>query len=35
MEPASRDRIQAKVEWQFTTDDARVKLICLCPTLVE
>ena len=23
---ASRDRIQAKVDWQFTTNDARVKL---------
>ena len=23
---ASRDRIQAKVNWQFTTDDARVNL---------
>lgn len=23
---ASRDRHQAKVKWQFTTDDARIKL---------
>ena len=30
---ASRDRIQAKVNWQFTTDDARVKLKRLYPTL--
>ncbi len=32
---ASRDRIQAKVNWQFTTDDARVKLKRLYPTLDE
>ena len=32
---ASRDRIQAKVNWQFTTNDARVKLKRLCPTLDE
>ena len=32
---ASRDRIQAKVNWQFTTDDARVKLKRLYPTLYE
>ena len=30
---ASRDSIQAKVNWQFTTDDARVKLKRLNPTL--
>ncbi len=34
--PGSRrlagDRIQAKVDWQFTTDDARVKLKRLYPT---
>ena len=30
---ASRDSIQAKVNWQFTTDDARVKLKRLYPTL--
>ncbi len=30
---ASRDRIQAKVNWQFTTDDARVRLKRLYPTL--
>ena len=29
---AARDRIQAKVDWQFTTDDARVKLKRLYPT---
>ena len=29
---ASRDRLQAKVNWQFTTDDARVKLKRLYPT---
>ena len=29
----ARDRIQAKVDWQFTTDDARVKLKRLYPTL--
>ena len=29
---ASRDRIQAKVNWQFTTDDARVNLNRLYPT---
>ena len=32
---ASRDRIQAKVNWQFTTHDARVKLKRLYPTLDE
>ena len=32
---ASRDRIQAKVNWQFTTDDARVKLKRLYPTVDE
>ena len=32
---ASRDRIQAKVNWQFTTDNARVKLKRLYPTLDE
>ena len=31
----SRDRIQAKVNWQFTTHDARVKLKRLYPTLDE
>ena len=30
---ASRDSIQARVNWQFTTDDARVKLKRLYPTL--
>ena len=30
---ASRDRIHANVNWQFTTDDARVKLKRLYPTL--
>ena len=29
---ASRDRIQARVNWQFTTEDARVKLKRLYPT---
>ena len=29
----ARDRIEAKVNWQFTTDDARVKLHRLYPTL--
>ena len=28
-----RDRLEAKVNWQFTTDDARVKLKRLYPTL--
>ena len=32
---ASRDRIQAKVDWQFTTEDARVKLKRLYPTFDE
>ncbi len=32
---ASRDRIRAKVDWQFTTDDARVKLKHLYPTFNE
>ena len=32
---ASRDRIQAKVNWQFTTADARIKLERLYPTLDE
>ena len=32
---ASRDRIQAKVNCQFTTDDARVKRKRLYPTLDE
>ena len=32
---AARDRIQAKVNWQFTTDDARVKLKRLYPTFDE
>ena len=32
---ASRDRIQAKVNWQFTTDDARVNLKRPYPTLDE
>ena len=29
---AARDRIKAKVNWQFTTEDARVKLKRLYPT---
>ena len=32
---AARDRIQAKVNWQFTTDDARVKLKRLYPIFDE
>ena len=28
---AERDRLQAKVNWQFTTDDARTKLKRLYP----
>ena len=32
---AARDRIQSKVNWQFTTDDARVKLKRLYPTFYE
>ena len=32
---ASRDRIRAKVNWQFTTADARVKLLRLYRTLHE
>ena len=32
---ASRDRIQAKANWQFTTANARVKLHRLYPTLHE
>ena len=32
---ASRDRVQAKVNGQLTTDDARVKLKLLYPTLYE
>lgn len=30
---AQRDRLQAKVNWRFTTDDARIKLKRLYPTL--
>ena len=29
---AARDRIKAKVNWQFTTDDARIKLKRLYPS---
>ncbi len=29
---AARDRIRAKVDWQFTTDDARVRLKRIYPT---
>ena len=28
-----RDRLRATVNWQFTTDDAHVRLKCLYPTL--
>ena len=30
---ASRDSVKAKVDWQFTTDDARIRLKRLYPTL--
>ena len=30
---AERDRLEAKVDWQFTSDDARIKLKRLYPTL--
>ena len=30
---ASRDSVEAKVDWQFTADDARVRLKHLYPTL--
>ena len=29
---ASRDRTQARVDWQFTTEDARLRLKRLYPT---
>ena len=32
---AARDRIRAKVNWRFTTPDARIKLKRLYPTLDE
>ena len=32
---AQRDRLKAKVNWQFTTDDARVRLKRLYPTFDE
>ncbi len=32
---ASRDRVRAKVDWQFTTDDARIRLNRLYPTFHE
>ena len=32
---AARERSQAKVDWQFTTADARIKLKRLYPTLDE
>ena len=32
---ASRDRVRAKVDWQFTTDDARIRLKRLYPTFDE
>ena len=32
---AERDRLVAKVDWQFTSDDARIKLKRLYPTLDE
>ena len=33
--PKSGDGLEAKVGWQFTSDDARIKLKCLDPTLDE
>ena len=30
---AHRDQLQAKINWQFTTDSARIKLKRLYPTL--
>jgi hypothetical protein len=30
---AHRDQLQAKIDWQFTTDTARVKLRRLYPSL--
>ena len=32
---AQRYRLEAKVDWQFTSDDARIKLKRLYPTLDE
>jgi hypothetical protein len=32
---AQRNAISAKIDWQFTTDDARIKLKRLYPTFVE
>ena len=32
---AQRDRLEAKADWQFTSDDARIKLKRLYPTLDE
>ena len=32
---AARDRVEARVGWQFTTDDARVRLKRLYPTFDE
>ena len=32
---SQRDGLEAKVGWQFTSDDARIKLKCLDPTLDE
>ena len=32
---AQRDRLEAKVDWQFTSDDAHIKLKRLYPTLDE
>jgi len=31
---ADRDRLKAKIDWQFTTEDARIKLKRLYPTFV-
>lgn len=31
---SQRDRLEAKIDWQFTTSDARIKLKRLYPTLV-
>ena len=32
---SQRDGLEAKVGWQLTSDDARIKLKCLDPTLDE
>ena len=32
---SQRDGLETKVGWQFTSDDVRIKLKCLDPTLDE